>query len=373
MTLTPDTYKPRILICPLDWGLGHATRCIPIIKELANLDCEVIIAADKLTFSLLKTEFPDLAFLSLQGYHIKYSQNKKALPFKIVSQIPKLLKRIRTENKWLQNAIEEHNIDAVISDNRFGLYSHKVPCVYITHQLAIQTGSKIGDFIAQRIHYYYIKKYQQCWVPDFENEGLAGQLSHPKQIPENISYIGALSRFEILPGTDTIYDVLILISGPEPQRSMFEEIILASVNDLTGNILIIRGLPSTLGSITPPNDHIKIENHLDASSLNKVIQQSKLVISRSGYTTVMDLIKLGSKAILVPTPGQTEQEYVAKYLLSKGYFYSVSQERFSLKKEINKAAKFAYKKPGGFKEIYKDIIKKWVLSLKDRSGKRTKL
>ena len=373
MTLTPDTYKPRILICPLDWGLGHATRCIPIIKELANLDCEVMIAADNLTFSLLKTEFPGLTFLSLQGYHIKYSQNKKALPFKIARQIPKLLKRIRAENKWLQHAIDEHNIDAVISDNRFGLYTTKVPCVYITHQLAIQTGSMIGNFIAQRIHYYFIKKYQHCWVPDFEKEELAGKLSHPKKMPENVSYIGALSRFEILPGTDKIYDVLIMISGPEPQRSIFEEIILSSVNDLPGTFFIVRGLPSTPGSISPPNDHIKIENHLDAFSLNKVLQQSKLVVSRSGYTTVMDLIKLGSKAILVPTPGQTEQEYLAKYLLSKGYFYSVSQERFSLKEEINKAAKFAHEKPEGFKEIYKDIIEKWVLLLKDQSGKRTKL
>jgi uncharacterized protein (TIGR00661 family) len=370
---TPFPYRPRILICPLDWGLGHATRCIPIIKELDNLGCEVIIAADKLTFSLLKKEFPSLQFISLGGYHIKYSHNKKWLPFKIMSQVPKLLRRIKMETKWLKKTIVQYQIDGIISDNRFGLYSTKVPCIYITHQLAIQTGTIIGDFLAQKLHYYFIKKYQECWVPDFTNEGLAGKLSHPKKVPENVSYIGALSRFEKSPDIGKIYDVLVLISGPEPQRSIFEKMILSSVIDLPGKTFIVRGLPSATEEIAAPNDFIKIKNHLDASSLNKVLQQSKLVISRSGYTTVMDLIKLGSKAILVPTPGQTEQEYLARYLLSKGYFYSVSQERFSLKKEINKAAKFAYKKPEGFKEIYKGNIEKWVLLLKDQSGKKTKL
>ena len=367
-----NIYKPRILICPLDWGLGHATRCIPIIKELVSLNCEVIIAADKLTFSLLKKEFPGLQFLSLHGYHIEYSQNKKALPFKIVTQVPKLLLRIRMEYTWLKKTIKEHKINAVISDNRFGLYSNKVPCVYITHQLAIQTGTVIGDFMAQKIHYYFIKKYQKCWIPDFENNGLAGRLSHPKKLPENATYIGALSRFEILPETKKIYDVLVLISGPEPQRTIFENMILSSVKYLTGNILIARGLPSATSSIAATNENVKIENHMDATSLNKVLQQSKLVISRSGYTTVMDLIKLRSKAILVPTPGQTEQEYLAAYLLSKEYFYSVSQEKFLLKKVLDDAAKFAYKNPVDFKEMYKDIIKDWVLSVKVQTEKKTK-
>ena len=364
MNSISQIHKPRILISPLDWGLGHATRCIPIIKELIKLGCEVVIAADKLTFSLLKKEFPNIEFLVLEGYDIKYSKSRKALPFKIFGQIPKLLSRISMENKWLQKAIDEYKIDAVISDNRFGLYTKRVPCVYITHQLAIQTGSKIGDYIAQRIHYHYIKKYRQCWVPDFENEGLAGRLSHPKKLPQNVTYIGALSRFEKLPGIEKLYDALILISGPEPQRTIFEKMILSSVKDKPGKTFIVRGLPSSTELISAPDDAVKIENHLDAASLNKVLQQSKVVISRSGYTTVMDLVKLGSKAILVPTPGQTEQEYLGKYLLSKRYFYSVSQKEFSFIKEINKAAKFAFNKHEGFEEIYKVMIKKWVLSLK---------
>lgn len=362
-------YRPRILICPLDWGLGHATRCIPIIKELNHLNCEVIIAADKLTFSLLKMEFPALQFLVLQGYEIEYSQNKRTLPFKILGQIPKLLRRIKKENKWLQVAIDEHNIDAVISDNRFGLYSNKVPCIYITHQLAIQTGDSFGNLLAQKFHYYFIKKYNQCWVPDFEKEGLAGRLSHPHNLPFNVSFIGALSRFDILEDTAKIYDALILISGPEPQRTIFERMILSDVEDLDLKVFIVRGLPSAKDAISSPNTKVKIENHSDAQSLNKLIQQSKIVIARSGYTTVMDLIKLGSKAILVPTPGQTEQEYLAKYLLSKKYFYSVSQKNFSMKKEMAKAGKFDFQKPGEFEEIYKDLIKKWVLTLKEKKSK----
>lgn len=369
MNSYPNSNKLRILICPLDWGLGHATRCIPIIRELVTLDCEVVIAADKLTFSLLNQEFPSLHFISLQGYHVKYSQDKKNLPFTILSQIPKLIKRIRMEKKWLQKVIAEYKIDGVISDNRFGLHSPGIPCVYITHQLAIQTGSAIGDYIAQRIHYYFIKKYQQCWIPDFEEGGLAGKLSHPKKMPANVTYIGALSRFQLLTGIEKKYDFLFLISGPEPQRTIFEEIILSCINELPGNILIVRGLPSSTKCISLTDDKVSIENHLSAASLNKAIHQSKLVISRSGYTTIMDLVKLGAKAMLVPTPGQTEQEYLAKYLHSKGYFYSVSPEKFSLKEEINKAAKFAYQKPEGFEEIYKGMIKNWLLELKEKAEK----
>ena len=367
MTSTSNKNNPRILISPLDWGLGHATRCIPIVKALVSLNCEVIIAADKLTFSLLKTEFPFLQFLVLEGYDIKYSRNKKSFPFKMLGQIPKLIGRIRRENNWLKNAIIEFKIDAVISDNRFGLYSDKIPCVYITHQLAIQTGSAIGNYFAQQIHYYFIKKHQQCWVPDFEKDGLAGCLSHPKRTPKNIYYIGALSRFEKLPDVEKLYDALVLISGPEPQRTIFEKKMLLSVKDKPGKTFIVRGLPSSTDEISTLNDAVTIKNHLDAESLNRVIQQSKIVISRSGYTTIMDLVKLGSKAILVPTPGQTEQEYLAKYLLSKKYFYSVSQEEFSFIKEITKAAKFAYQERADFEEVYTIMIKKWVLSIKEEA------
>ncbi len=166
--------KIRVLIAPLEWGLGHATRCIPIIKELLLNGAEVLIAAEGAAESLLKNEFPNLAYLPLMGYRMKYSRKKSFLHFKLLAQLPKIFFAIRKEYQWLKKIIIEHQIDAVISDNRFGLYHKKVKCIYITHQLLIKTGNSITEKIAQKYHYGFIKKYSECWVPDFKENGLGG-------------------------------------------------------------------------------------------------------------------------------------------------------------------------------------------------------
>ena len=170
--------------------MGHATRCIPIIKELIRLNCEVFIVADKKIFSLLKKEFPDTVFLRFKGYEIEYSGHKSLLALTLFFQFPKIIFSIFGEKKWIKKIIREHSIDVVISDNRFGMYSKKIPSVYITHQLCIKTGNIFTDNIAKKIHNYFIKKYRSCWVPDFQINGLAGELSHPKKIPSNVVYMG---------------------------------------------------------------------------------------------------------------------------------------------------------------------------------------
>ena len=359
-----DQLKLRILVTPLDWGLGHATRCIPIINELIKLNCEVFIAADKETFCLLKKEFPTIVFLRLKGYEIKYSLNKRGFSFKMLLQFPKIFYAIRNENKWLKKIVKENNIDAVISDNRFGMHCKNVPCIYITHQLFIKTGKAFSEKIAQKIHNYFIRKYTSCWIPDFKENGLAGKLSHPEKIPSNVIYIGPLSRFDKLPDVEKIYDLLISISGPEPQRTIFENIILSQLKNYSGKALVIRGLPDEKGTLNPPNESIKIINHLPSHELNKAFEQTEMVISRSGYTTIMDLIKLKKSAILVPTAGQTEQEYLAKYLSEKKYFYSVEQQNFSLNTALNNVDDFPFIYLNRPSEEYKKTINEFVLSLK---------
>ncbi|MEO5650935.1 MAG: glycosyltransferase family protein [Ginsengibacter sp.] len=356
--------RPRILICPLDWGLGHATRCIPIIKELIALNCEVMIAADTSTFSLLKKEFPAIVFLRIKGYEMTYSRHKNGLWQKLLVQIPKIIFKIKQEKNWLKKVIARYKPDAVISDNRFGMYSTKVPSIYITHQLFIKTGNAFTDMLAQKIHYYFIKKYAQCWVPDFTENELAGELSHPEKIQSNVIYMGALSRFQPIKNIQKIYDLLISISGPEPQRSIFENIILQQLDHFRGNALLVRGLPSEPGTISSSNPSVKIVNHLMAVEFNLALEQSEIVISRSGYTTIMDLVKLNKKAILIPTPGQTEQEYLAKYLLQKKIFYSTKQEKFSLKEALEKSSSFPYTNPHISCDDYKNVINEFVGSLK---------
>jgi uncharacterized protein (TIGR00661 family) len=355
--------NPHVLVAPLDWGLGHATRCIPIINQLIVLGCSIYIVADKNNFSLLQKEFPNTVFLRYKGYEIKYSRRKKFLLLKLIFQSPKIIFRVFQEKNWLKKVIKKYSIDAVISDNRFGMHNKDVPSIYITHQLYIKTGNRFSEKIAQKIHYYFIKKYTACWIPDLEKNGLASELSHPKKLPQNSIYIGPISRFISLPGSEIFNDLLIIISGPEPQRTIFEKEILQQIKLIKGNIIFIRGLPSE--NQKPENfGEVKIENHVPSYELNKMIEGSKIIISRSGYTTVMDLATLSKKAILIPTPGQTEQEYLAKYLSEKKYFLAEKQEQFSVKGSLNKAKEFKFQEFDFPKEEYKKIIYQFVKSLK---------
>lgn len=356
--------KYNVLIAPLDWGLGHATRCIPIINELLQLNCTIIIAADGATASLLKAEFKNSSFIYLKGYQMSYSRNKKGFAFSIFKQVPKIINRIYSEQFWLKSIIKNYSIDGVISDNRFGLYTRKIPCIYLTHQLAVQTGNQFLGVMVQKIHYHFIKKYSQCWVPDFEKDGLAGKLSHPKKLPKNVLYIGPLSRFEKRDNLESVYDLFISISGPEPQRSIFEKLILSQLSNFNGKVLLLRGLPLSKEILIPPNNRVIIKNHLSAQELNTAIEQSKMFISRSGYTTIMDLVKLNKNAVLVPTPGQTEQEYLAQYLMEKGYFMAVEQSNFILENIISAYEKYPFKKYSYPGDQYKNVINEFVGSLK---------
>ncbi|MGC4100898.1 glycosyltransferase [Ferruginibacter sp.] len=354
----------RVLVAPLDWGLGHATRCIPIIYELIKQDIEVVIAADGGIKNLLKKEFPDVVFTVLEGYQIRYSSRGAWLPLKLFLQFPALIKTVRAENKWLHNIIDEYKIDAVISDNRLGLYTKAIPCIYITHQLQIKTGSKLTEWFTRKIHYRFINKYNACWIPDNSTgDDLAGDLSHPKKMPQvPVKYLGPLSRFE-KSSVEKKIDLLVLLSGPEPQRTLFENILIAQLKDFTGTAVLVKGLPGEANEKTPllySNQKLTVINHLDATALNQLIQQSQMIISRSGYTTIMDLVKLQQKAILVPTPGQTEQEYLANYLMQRHLFFSVPQADFLLQDALQKAAAFSYTIPTINQDNYKEVIREFI-------------
>lgn len=362
--------KKSILVVPLDWGLGHATRCIPLIKEFQAIGCNVIIAAEGAVKSLLEHEFQQVIIIPCPQYRITYTKEKRWLALKIISQAPKILLAIYKEHIWVKKVVKKYFIDAVVADNRFGLYRPGVPCVYITHQLLIKTGNFISEQVLQKIHFGFIKKYTTCWIPDFEaKENIAGKLSHPDMPLINTSYIGGLSRFKKKELAAKKYDLLIIVSGPEPQRTIFEEILLLQLQQYNGYALLIRGLPGSKEteesstSAKSKNLQLSIKNHLSAEDLNDAIESATMVISRSGYTTVMDLIKLKQKAILVPTPGQTEQEYLASYLMEQHFFYTTSQDGFLLSEALNKASDFDFVIPSFDMEQYKKVVNNFVQSL----------
>lgn len=330
--------KFRVLVAPLDWGLGHTTRCIPIIQELLDQDAEVLIAAEGAAATLIQNEFPSLHIFPLKGYKIRYSRQKKFLLF----QLPRILLIIAYERRWLKRIVAEERIDAVISDNRFGMYNSGARCIYITHQLFIETGNALLNRLAQHIHYRYINHFDEIWVPDAKGElNLAGKLSHPKIFPlVPVKYLGILSRFAFEHHERNI-DLLIILSGPEPQRTNFENILLKQIKDSRLSIVLLRGLPGSNEKLVPGKNST-IYNHLPATRLNSLIQQSHLVLARGGYSTIMDLAALHQKAILVPTPGQTEQEYLGKYLHEKKLFFVSSQQQFSLDKVLSDVQQFEF-------------------------------
>ena len=325
----------KVLIAPLDWGLGHATRCIPVIQTLIDNDFDVLLAADGNAVQLLKKEFPNLTILPLNGYNISYSNKKILFSTKLISQIPKILRAIKHEHLWLKQIIAAYKIDIVISDNRYGLYNKAIKSIFITHQLAIETGNVFINKLVQKLNYKLINKFDRCWVPDEEKPNdLAGKLSHPKNLPNvPTEYIGVLSRFKKQP-TEKNIDLLVLVSGPKPQRTTLEKLLLLQMKNLSLKMVLVRGLPGEKKEFINENKNLKIYNHLPVTALNKLIQSSKIIVARSGYSTIMDLIKLQQKAILIPTPGQTEQEYLAKYLAEKKYFIATEQSNFNLEKEM---------------------------------------
>ena len=328
----------NILISPLDWGLGHATRCIPIIKELIKRNCNVIIGADNRPLALLKTEFPDLTFIKLPGYQINYPSNGNMVG-KMMLSIPKITKGIKKEHSLLDELIKQYKIDAVISDNRYGLWSDKIPSIFITHQINIK--SPIGSSLLKKINEGYISKYDECWIPDYENvDNLSGELSHGCVLPISSQFIGPLSRFSSPAMEGNIeHELGIILSGPEPQRTILEDILLKQLNHLEKSTIVVRGVTDNASTLDS-NPMIKITNHLPASQLELAINKSRLIICRPGYSSLMDLSVLGKKAILIPTPGQTEQEYLAELHMQKGNYYSMSQKNINLENAIIESANY---------------------------------
>ena len=326
--------KKKILVCPLDWGLGHATRCVPLIRQLLEYDVELVIGAANNPLAFLKKEFPDLQFIDFPGYDMEYPK-KEGMVIKMLFSIPRLLLKINQEHRVLDEIILNNNIDVVISDNRYGLWSRRVKTVFVTHQIRIK--SPFLESLLFLVNKRFINKFDACWVPDFPGEdNLSGALAHGDKFPQNIHYIGPLSRFTattaFIPDYFE-YDALIIISGPEPQRSIFEQLVLTQLKQTNLKVVVVLGKPAENATSYKINESV-IYTHLETAALSAVINKSKLVISRPGYSTIMDMAVFAKKCIFVPTPGQTEQEYLAQYFHLNSWAYCFSQAEFDLEKAI---------------------------------------
>ncbi len=321
-------HKPKkILFGVLNWGLGHAARSIPIIKKLVAEGHEVVLASDGKALQLLRAEFPDLISYHLPSYNIQYSKKAICMPFKLTGQLPNVLKTVHKERNWVKSWVDKHQPDLIISDNRFGFRDSRVTSIYITHQLRVLSG--VFSFFTTWLHRLIYKKYDQIWVPDFAGEtNLSGKLGHLSNPNSKIKYIGVLTRMQ--PQKLSVkYAITALLSGPEPQRSLLEQKILKQLSNFSSKTALVQGVVSD-SETHKTIDNTDIFNFLTAEKLQELINRSEVIISRSGYTSVMDLTAMHKKVIWIPTPGQFEQIYLARYLNDKYGFFYQNQSNFSI-------------------------------------------
>ncbi len=327
MALAKETVI-KVLVAPLDWGLGHATRCIPIIRELLKLGCEVHLAGSGRSLILLKAEFSDLQWHPLSDYEVRY--DRKSMGLAMLEQASKILNAIKAEGRETAALQESEKFDLIISDNRYGVHHAGTYCVFVGHQLNIKVNgiwSLAKPFIDSQ-NKSRIVHFDELWIPDWESpNNISGSLSNTKNLGSvKKKYLGALSRFAPKRKKKAHYKTLSVLSGPEPQRTLFENALLKQLSEIDGEHLLVRGVSESAGNRTLGN--VKILDHLKADELQQAFENCEIAISRSGYSSLMDYFALSQKAILVATPGQTEQMYLAEQMAKRNGF--VSQEQGAL-------------------------------------------
>jgi len=324
----------RILVAPLDWGLGHAARCVPVFRRLMELGAVPIIGADGAPLALLANEFPELERVRLPGVVVRYSKGHSQR-LAMARQFPAMIRGVRAEKELLGRLRHRLRLDAVISDQRFGLHAHRLPSVLVTHQ--VFPVAPFAQAALRKLNLRHIARFDACWIMDeAEAPGLAGELAHGPSIPANARYIGTLSRLrKDAPPPAKPHRIVAVISGPEPQRTLLEGLLAEQLQRVPGEHLLVRGRPSDGGREQRGN--LTLVPHLPADGLAAELAAAELVVSRSGYTTLMDLTALGRKALIIPTPGQPEQEYLAALHAGTGRFLVQLQDAIDLHAALERA------------------------------------
>lgn len=325
ITLPP--HVNHIMVAPLNWGLGHATRCIPLIKYLLKLNKKVTIGSDGEALALLKEEFPLLKHVELPSYKIQY--RSESLLGLIKDNAINTIKAILSEKRVIKDFIDQEKPDLIISDNRYGIVSDKVPSFIITHQLQfVGTNFMLRKILSIGVC-YYINRFDKCLIPDNNKSLLSGKISQNDCIKSK-EYIGPLSRLYKEDRTKE-FDLAIVLSGPEPARSNLEKILLKVLANIKLRIAFVRGTSEVfLNEEAYPN--LKFYNRLNSTAINNLINASEVILSRAGYSSIMDYSVTKSKAILIPTPGQIEQAHLAKHLCGKPNFKIIDQKHLTSQK-----------------------------------------
>jgi len=353
------------LVCPLNWGWGHATRMIPLVHSLSEInEFEVILGISGSSGKMLKSEFPRLKAIQMPAFTITYSSRTSQV-HKIFFQLPKIIKTTLAEHFLLKKLIRKEQIACVISDHRYGLFNKDLVSILVIHQLKMKfpPGLKVAEKMFNRFQRNIFGKFDQIWVPDLPGkDSIAGSLANPPSGLDQIFKIGILSRF-LLPEKnkfkelDESYDIMVVLSGPEPQRSMLEKMLIRQLEPMNKKVLFVRGVPGEKGLLK--KNGITYVTRLSTADMADALTPASLVICRSGYSSVMDLLALGKRAVLIPTPGQPEQEYLAGYLRNKGYFFSQKQNELDIQLAITASREYNPPRISGFSETFYERLR-WL-------------
>lgn len=312
-----------VVYCVLHWGLGHARRSRVIIDALIQKKVHVVIASSGLAATWLKTQYPNCTYLPLADYRIEYPYSRIVL--NMIASLPHIVYAVIKEKKIIDHFVSSHQVQGIISDNRLGCYHHAVPCMYISHQIKIIHPYKFIAYMGSKVHQYFIKKFNTLWIPDTEDRNLCGYMgevdfNHPHR------YIGILSDIFPRPSITKNNTVLCILSGPEPQRSHFEKALFHVFQERRElQFILIRG--SLSASEAPHLDHVNVIDLADTPTITSLLQSCPVLIARSGYTTILDTYFIDIQFIMIPTPGQTEQEYLSTYLKDDKKYSVAYQDR----------------------------------------------
>lgn len=316
----------------LNWGLGHATRSTALIRRALKEGFEVTLASDGEALDWLRREFPRLPYLRLPSYHIRYRYPRWPL-WNYGRLLPGIYRAARQEQALLRRYLHHHPASCVISDNRLGFHHSAVPSLYLSHQLQVPFGK--WSTPASWAHRHFYRHFQQVLVPDAQALQLSGKMGQALDSRQRLAYTGILSHLSSLEESSLVPDppaVLILLSGPEPQRSIWEQQLSRQVRDIHEKVIVV-------GARTPHLWPDQVHTHpvLNSAALSQLIKAAPVVVSRSGYSSLMDYALLAKKALLIPTPGQGEQEYLARHVSNRGWYAVMRQQELDLPKGLEEA------------------------------------
>lgn len=344
----------KIIISPLNWGFGHAGRMIPLALELRKRGHEIIFCADRDVIPMLSRELPGISITETGSLHIRYFR-KIPMWISVLLHLPHILAVTLREHRELKRLVAEHKPDIIISDNRFGFWHKHIFSVYVTHMIRIPFPSpfRFLESIGVWLHRKVIERFDLCLIPDFPGDlNLSGRLSHGVRLPRNAVWCGPLSRFNSAAGTVTLTPAFdappkvsaastpfttapdpyccLVLSGPEPQRSILKEMVTATNTGMHLVILEGKGEHNTIVR----SEKFTVVSNPDTALMKAIISGSTAVISRSGYTTLMELASLNKGAVIIPTPGQPEQEYLGEYFDKKWGFVTLKQDEIARIKDF---------------------------------------